>query len=232
MSLLGRAVVAIWNDITPEGRDNFIEWHNRQHIPERVAITGFRRGRRYAAEYGSPEYFTLYEADDAAVLAGAEYLERLNNPTEWTKEATSAFRNTLRGVCDTAFSQGCGDGGYMMTLRFDASEGRREKLSTHLVAELTQVGAMKGVSGVHLCIADQAVSGIETSERKGRQVDVPNWVVMIEGSTRGDVDTAGEALSDETLRQEGMSGDMQRGLYRLEFSLVDVNGSSASKNVA
>ena len=227
MGLLGRAVVAIWNDITPEGRDNFIEWHNRQHIPERVAITGFRRGRRYAAEYGNPEYFTLYEADDAAVLGGAEYLERLNNPTDWTKEATSAFRNTLRGVCHTAFSQGCGDGGCMMTLRFDAAEDRREKLSIHLLAELTRVGAMKGITGVHLCIADQAVSGIETSERKGRQVDVPNWVVMIEGSTRDDVDAAGETLSDDTLRQEGMSGDTQRGLYRLEFSLAGVDGSPA-----
>lgn len=38
MSLLGKAVVAIWNDILPEGRDNFIEWHNREHIPERVSV--------------------------------------------------------------------------------------------------------------------------------------------------------------------------------------------------
>ncbi len=53
MSLLGKAVVAIWNDILPEGRDNFIEWHNREHIPERVSIPGFLRGRRYIAEQGS-----------------------------------------------------------------------------------------------------------------------------------------------------------------------------------
>jgi hypothetical protein len=45
MSLLGRAVVAIWNDIVPEERANFIDWHNREHIPERVAIEGFLRGR-------------------------------------------------------------------------------------------------------------------------------------------------------------------------------------------
>lgn len=54
MSLLGKAVVAIWNDILPEGRDNFIEWHNREHIPERVSIPGFLRGRRYIAEQGVP----------------------------------------------------------------------------------------------------------------------------------------------------------------------------------
>src|SRR3954451_16430747 len=106
MSLLGGAVVAIWNDITPEGRDNFIEWHNREHIPERVAIPGFLRGRRYRADEGAPEYFTLYEARDSDVLVGADYLERLNNPTPWTKEATAHFRNTVRGVCTNVFSAG------------------------------------------------------------------------------------------------------------------------------
>ena len=36
MSLAGAAVVAIWNDITDEGRANFYEWHNREHMPERA----------------------------------------------------------------------------------------------------------------------------------------------------------------------------------------------------
>ena len=84
MSLLGKAVVAIWNDITPEGRRTFIEWHNREHIPERVAIPGFHRGRRYVAIEASPEYFTLYEARDAGVLVSDAYLERLNAPTPWS----------------------------------------------------------------------------------------------------------------------------------------------------
>ena len=56
MSLAGQAVVAIWNGIAPEGRTEFYEWHNREHMPERVGIPGFRRGRRYIAKYGTPEY--------------------------------------------------------------------------------------------------------------------------------------------------------------------------------
>ena len=69
MSLMGSAVVAIWNDITDEGRANFYEWHNREHIPERIGIEGFLRGRRYIATEGSPAYFTLYEVRDTAVLS-------------------------------------------------------------------------------------------------------------------------------------------------------------------
>ena len=49
MSLLGQAVVAIWNDVAPEGREQFYEWHNHEHMPERVGIPGFLRGRRYHA---------------------------------------------------------------------------------------------------------------------------------------------------------------------------------------
>ena len=32
MSLLGSGVIAIWNDITDEGRANFYEWHDREQV--------------------------------------------------------------------------------------------------------------------------------------------------------------------------------------------------------
>ena len=104
MSLLGRAVVAIWNDVAPEGRDEFYEWHNHEHMPERAGIPGFLRGRRYQAGDAKPEYFTLYEAADASVLSGPDYLERLNNPTPATRRVIpNYFRNMVRGVCGVRF---------------------------------------------------------------------------------------------------------------------------------
>ena len=69
-------VVAIWHDLLPEAKDDFYEWHNREHMPERVGIPGFRRGRRYVAIEGAPEYFNLYEADSPEMLGGPDYLER------------------------------------------------------------------------------------------------------------------------------------------------------------
>lgn len=230
MPLLGKAVVAIWNDITAEGRETFIEWHNREHIPERVAITGFRRGRRYVAESGAPEYYTLYEADDGAVLVSDEYLARLNNPTPWTKQATSAFRNTLRGICEVVTSIGQGDGGHMLTLRFDAAAGRRDELMAHLAGRLADIHRLQGICGAHLCIADAASSGIETAERKGRQVDVPNWVVMVEGCSRAAVEEAGRQLPAAMLAARGMAGSLESGLYRLEFSLADAAGDQLHAN--
>lgn len=220
MSLLGIAVVAIWNDILPEGRDNFIEWHNREHIPERVSVPGFLRGRRYIAVQGTPEYFTLYEAADAQVLVGQPYLERLNNPTPWTKRSTADFRNTTRGVCSTNYSYGCGDGGFIATFRFDAVETEQATIQPMLIDALAGAGKLNGITGAHLCIADNAASNLETAERKGRQVGVPNWIVMIEGGSAATVSDAAEGLQQQLSRVD-LTGPLELGLYRLEFALAE-----------
>ena len=36
--LAGEAFVAIWHDIAPEGVDEFLDWHHREHMPERLGI--------------------------------------------------------------------------------------------------------------------------------------------------------------------------------------------------
>lgn len=220
MALLGKAVVAIWNDITPEGCENFIEWHNRQHIPERVDIPGFLRGRRYIASQGEPEYFTLYEALDQGVLVGEEYLRRLNSPTDWTREATKEFRNTVRGVCSITKSVGLGSGGHILTARFDVPAERRDAAEELISGLLDPIAASPGVNGVHLCIADPQASGIETAERRGREVDQPNWIVMIEGSTPACLLAALEPVRAEIADQA--DGPVTEGIYGLEFSLVDM----------
>ena len=71
MSLAGPGVVAILHDLLLEARDDFYESHNREHMPERTAIPGFGRRRRYIARAGAPECFNLYEADRFEVLGGA-----------------------------------------------------------------------------------------------------------------------------------------------------------------
>jgi hypothetical protein len=41
MSLAGLGAVCIWHDLLPEARDDFHQWHNREHMPERVGIPDF-----------------------------------------------------------------------------------------------------------------------------------------------------------------------------------------------
>ena len=69
MSLAGTGAVAIWHDIAPEGRAEFYAWHGRQHMPERAAIPGFIRGRRYVAHLRCWLGTTIATEHHAALLS-------------------------------------------------------------------------------------------------------------------------------------------------------------------
>ncbi|HSV25798.1 MAG TPA: hypothetical protein VLJ17_22580, partial [Xanthobacteraceae bacterium] len=85
MALLGKGLLAIWNGITDSAEAEFVRWHIREHIPERVGLPGFLRGRRYAAHGGHPKYFNFYETETPQTLESAAYRARLNAPTAWTQ---------------------------------------------------------------------------------------------------------------------------------------------------
>lgn len=217
MSLAGTGVVAIWHDLLPEAKANFYEWHNREHMPERVAIPGFRRGRRYIATAGSPEYFNLYEADSPAVLAGADYLTRLNHPTPWTQQAVASFRNVARGICGVLYSGGVGQGGAMLTLRFDVPEAAAEEASALLCQQLLpRLADTSGIAGAHLCRTDDATSRIDTAEKKARSdaTQIPRWIVLLEGGAVAPLVQAAQALR-EALLALGAAG-FDQACYRLE----------------
>ena len=217
MSLCGTGVVAIWHDLLPEAKDAFYEWHAREHMPERVAIPGFCRGRRYIASAGAPEYFNLYEADNPAVLGGADYLARLNQPTPWTRDVVASFRNVARGICRVLYSEGVGEGGSMATLRFDVAAADAAAVSAALIERsLPPLVTQVGVAGVHLCRTDDAVSRIDTAEKKsrGEGTQIPSWVVLIEGLSDAVVARAAAALAGE-LRALAIEA-VDPATYRLE----------------
>jgi hypothetical protein len=222
MSLSGSGVIAIWNDITDEGRANFYEWHDREHIPERVGIPGFLRGRRYIALSGTPEYFTLYEVLNKSVLTGADYLTRLNSPTEWTTRSVQHFRNTARSLCDVEMTLGAGSGGFIGTVRFDCDpakdQGILETLSGSILPDITKSPA---ISAAHICRADEGASNVKTAEQRGRAANmVPRWVLMVEGATKEAVEhVLSSHLSPAMLDRLGAS-EALHGIYQLQFDLV------------
>lgn len=218
MSLSGLGVVAIWHDLLPEAKDAFYEWHNREHMPERAGIPGIRRGRRFIATSGGPEYFNLYEADSPEVLGGVDYLTRLNHPTPWTREVVASFRNVARGICRVLYSAGVGQGGFMLTLRFDVPDQSALEVSATLrQALLPPLADRMGICGVHLCRTDDAVSRIETAEKKVRSegTQIPRWVLLIEGISSAVVEAAADQLLRD-LTKLGMS-DIDQAVYRFEY---------------
>ena len=222
--LAGEAFVAIWHDIVPDGKEDFYEWHNREHMPERVGIPGFRRGRRYIAEDGRPEYFNLYEVDTPEVLTGQDYLDRLNNPTPWTRRAVAYFRNVSRSLCRVGASFGCGQGGVILTWRFETMPGQEDNCRRYLAREaLPAVVDRPGTIGAHFGVADRSGSEIVTEEKKARgsATLVPGWIILLEGISPAALEKAAKpVLGLDALRSQGAVDPIERGVYRLEYSLA------------
>lgn len=223
MALAGGGAICIWNDITAEGRAEFYAWHNTEHIPERIAIPGFLRGRRYIARDAAtaPEFFTLYETATVDVLTSAAYLARLNAPTAWTKTATQGFRNTSRALTRVAGRQGAGSGGVLATLRFDVVADAGGEVSGRICsAVLPALVAMPQVVAAHLCLTNNAASAARTTESRDRTdiLAAPEWVVLIEAS--GEAAAEGAAARAEAALAGLGARSIVTGLYRLDFDLL------------
>jgi hypothetical protein len=217
--LAGNAFVAIWHDVIPEGKAEFYAWHTREHMPERLGVTGFLRGRRYLAEDGEPEYFNLYEVESANVLTGVEYLCRLNNPTPWTQRTLPFFRNVSRSLCHVGASFGRGEGGAVLTVRAEAAREMDEALVRFLTETLPKLFDRPGIVGAHFGVADRSGSEIVTAERKarGNVTLVPGWVILLEGISARAVEEAAQGLA--TLEEYTVSGSLEQAVYRLECAL-------------
>jgi hypothetical protein len=225
MTLRGGAVLAFWHDLAPGGEPEFVQWHNLEHIPERVGIEGFLRGRRYEAAGEGPRYFVLYETENLGVLDGAAYLERLQNPTPWTQRALPLFRNSKRTACRTILSLGAGVGGAVATLDFGPAPGRETDLRAWLIGSAMPAATKRaGVVGVHLCEADAATTGAKSRTAEGKLQDrtdvMAQWVLMVEAVT-ADVaaDAFREHLGAEALAGYGAAPDRMLALYRLAYCL-------------
>lgn len=187
MGLKGSAFLAIWHDIAEGEHGEYVEWHTREHMPERLSIPGFRVGKRLHSPNAERYVFgTIYAGDDIDVFRSEAYLERLNNPTPWTAAVAPSFRNFLRFACERIATAGCGDGGSMATIRFDFkepdSEGTLRKTARPLVEAVL---ALPGVCGVHLGVARSEVSGVRTRETELRsQMSEKGFdvVLLVEGS--------------------------------------------------
>lgn len=181
MSLFGEGVIAIWSDIRAEGLETFYAWHDNEHVPERVGIPGFIRGRRYVAVEGSPRFYMQYETVSPEVQVGQDYLNRLNNPTEWTRRALAYFENTTRSLTRKRFSQAKGDGAELIAAGIDAPQEALSALRRALLTGvLPELFLDPGIQGVHWLETDRAGSALETEERRGRQVGVCDAVVLVE----------------------------------------------------
>lgn len=214
MALRGKGALAIWNGIADGADADFIEWHVKEHMPERVGLAGFLSGRRYTAIDGEPAYFNFYEVEFPAVLRSAAYLARLNDPSPWTRRVVSRFTDVSRTLCRVGASAGMGAGAFAEVIRFsslaDAGAG---------CAFARSLAARPGICAAHLFLSEDGPAQV-TSETRLRKAPDITWaaVLIAEAATPDAARTARDGvLADAALAGAGLGLPAGRGLYRLDY---------------
>lgn len=191
MALRGRAFLAIWHDIAPEGEDEWHSWHTRQHMPERLGVPGFLVGRRYVDwSLDSQRWFTLYETAKLETLSSDDYRARLNSPTNWSMRTQPWFRNFSRSACVLSGSVGRGIGGALGTIRLNVPEGELAKFEAAAEALAHRIAGLDHVTGAHLGVAAPDTTRVKTKETELRASTgeaVFDAVVMVDGTSQREV---------------------------------------------
>lgn len=235
--LLCGAVLAYWSAVDPEREEEFNRWYTHQHLPERVGIPGFLRGRRYVSDGdagGARTYFTLYETEGLAALSSPAYMKRLDNPSDWSRRVLPWFTRADRTACAVTCSLGRGVGAWAAVVELgprggDVGEGGEGGGAGELRAWLRGV-ALPGliasplVVGAHLCEADAEATGAKARTGEsgvvGTAETMARWLVLVEAAAPEALDPVGAVLcGDGGAAAHGGAGDAAVERYRLLFSL-------------
>jgi hypothetical protein len=111
-------ILAVWNDRPDAIAGAYEHWYMSEHIPERLAVPGFRTARRYEAISADRAFFTFYEVDGAQVLGSPAYMARLADPTPLTRSIMPNFLNMVRSVFTEERREGSGAGGAAVVIRY------------------------------------------------------------------------------------------------------------------
>ena len=198
MGLLGSAVLVNWGGILKAKEIEYNEWHSKEHLPERISLPGFLRGLRATGISGTDlnhKYFMMYEAEQKEVFISKKYLERLNNPTEWTKEMLSNYLSPSRTICSVISSKSIGVGGYLSTIRFLGKNIPNNHNVENLKLFTTKILKLNGVTGMHVILGDTSYGQMNTKEKKyrssqGLNDQIISQAVIIEGLNYHSLETA------------------------------------------
>lgn len=81
----------------PAMEEEFQDWYDTEHFPERAALTTFLTARRFICIDGWPRYLTLYDLLDVSALHGPEYAKVAGEKySPWTHRIVSRLWGQYR----------------------------------------------------------------------------------------------------------------------------------------
>ncbi len=224
MALVGDAFLAMWHDIEPASWNDYMEWHTREHMPERLSIPGFTVGKRLINhDLDRYRYGTIYAGQNLEVFRSPAYLERLNNPTPWSQALQPAFRNFLRVACERIASSGLGEGGAVATVRLEfAPSGNEATVRAGAQRLADQLLKVVGVCCVHVGLARTEVSSVKTRETELRPAMAEKGfdaIVLVEGSGRPELEAVLGQIEAAILESDCGLANPSSLVYNLAYQI-------------
>lgn len=211
-------ILALWNNCAPGHEPDYEAWYQGEHLPERLAVPGILRGRRYEALAGAPHYFTYYETVSPDVFVSDAYLERVENPTPMTRKIMSGiFIDMSRTVCRRVACHGDMRGGVAVTARLVEEGLAHGTLAENLEALAAGLAGLQGVARAELWVASDETGRPASAEAKLRGKDATIAACLfVECLREGEAEVVRRALDD------GPHGAiMETGVYRLLCDRAD-----------
>jgi hypothetical protein len=208
-------------DVAEEARAEHDDWHTHEHMPERLALPGFRRGTRWTALGAGPRYCILYEVDSAATLDSAPYRERLDHPTPWTARMMRSYAGMQRTLCDVVASSGDGIGSAALVVRFAARPGADSDLHAWLSADVVPaLAARRGMCSAMLLRQERMAAMSREQSIRGRDASAAA-ALFATGYDEATVVAVGEELDAAVFGAHGGAEDAHAATaYRLAFALA------------
>ena len=186
MALLGKGALLNWGGVLPKHELDYNLWHSLEHMPERMNVKGFLRAFRCVGLNGTNDndkYFMMYDVKNKDILSSKQYLNRLNNPTDWTIKILSKYIYPSRAICEVIKTKSLTNGlsGFFVTLRY-LSQNNDIKNFYNISNETMR---KNGIFSIHCFQSDKEISLLKTKEKvirsyQGNEDEIIDYAVVIE----------------------------------------------------
>ena len=172
---MAKGILIAAMDFSDVAADEFHDWYDLEHIPERLRVPGFLNAERWIGSANPKQSVALYDLDNVGVLHSAPYQAVGGaNGTPWTKRVTGRTKSLIRLEGEQVLPGDAlapqGAAALLLIAMNPAPEAEAEFNEWYNTEHLP---ALAGVPGV-LCARRYQASGARSEERRvGKECSSP-----------------------------------------------------------
>lgn len=96
-----KALLLVTMEPTAGMEDEFNDWYDHEHFPQRMSLPGFESGSRWACLEGWPRWLAIYDLASRKAVNSEKYLAvSTANATPWSRRIAARTAGRMRIVAD------------------------------------------------------------------------------------------------------------------------------------